>query len=94
MRRQWLTESFDQYLAAHGAAGHNAHDFRHSFVCLLTAMGVPTGDVKKRVNHSDVQMTTRYADHMLAQYRRDCAGWGRVLRLRGNGPGKSKAVND
>ncbi len=82
MRRQWLTESFDQYLASHGAAGHNAHDFRHSFVCMLTAMGVPTADVRRRVNHSDVAMTSRYADHMLATYRRACMGWDGALKLR------------
>lgn len=82
LRRQWLTESFDQFLLAHGAVGHTAHDFRHSFVCMLTAMGVPTADVRRRVNHSDVAMTARYADHLLASYRKTCSEWGGVLRLR------------
>lgn len=82
MRRAWLRESLGDYLAERGAAGHTAHDFRHSFVALLTAMGIPTADVRRRVNHSDISMTARYADHLLAGYRKECRGWGGVLRMR------------
>lgn len=86
MARGWVTDSFHRWLADHGAGDHTAHDFRHSFVCILTAMGIPTADIKNRVNHSDVQMTARYADHLIERYRPLVAGWAGRLRLRGDPP--------
>jgi integrase len=82
MSRAWLKDSFDGFLARCGAGDHTAHDFRHSFVCMLTAMGVQDLEIKRRVNHAQIEMTSRYADHLLTTYKRDCATWGCVLRLR------------
>lgn len=86
MSRAWLKDAFDAFLARNGAGDHNAHDFRHTFICMLTAMGTPTADVQRRVNHADSDMTSRYADHLLNSYRSDCAGWGGKLRLRNSPP--------
>lgn len=82
MRRAWLHESFDRWLAAHGCVGQTAHNFRHSYVCMLTAMSISTLDIKRRVNHMDISMTARYADHLIAIYRAECSGWGTAMRLR------------
>jgi len=81
-KRTWLRDTFDAFLAKHGAKDHSAHDLRHSFVCLLTAMGIPTADVRRRVNHANIMMTSRYADHLIAAYRPLVANWKGSLRLR------------
>jgi hypothetical protein len=48
-------------------------------------MGISAIDIKRRVNHADISMTARYADHLIMMYRKECSGWGKTIQLRTEG---------